>query len=95
MRCRAAAFVFAGTCSLLLAGCEGFSADAGMASLSQRVVDAIGFKPSKLTTKQDFIRVRDQVAQLLRAPLTADTAVQIAVANNRGLQARYGAIRVR
>ncbi len=78
----------------LLAGCASFSADGGMAPVSQRVVADIGVEPRKLVTEQDFTLARDQVAQYLGAPLTADAAVQIAVANNRGLQARYNALGV-
>ena len=36
--------------------------------------------------------VHARVAALLRKPLTADTAVQIALLNNRGLQAAYNAL---
>lgn len=44
---------------------------------------------SDIRTPEDADAVRDTVHQLLRRPLTADAAVQIALLNNRGLQAAY------
>jgi outer membrane protein TolC len=40
-------------------------------------------------TPEDDILARDTVANLLKKPLTADAAVQVALLNNRGLQAAY------
>ncbi|WP_204325044.1 hypothetical protein, partial [Stenotrophomonas maltophilia] len=37
----------------------------------------------------DSERVKSRVTALLRTPLTVDTAVRIALLNNRGLQAAY------
>jgi outer membrane protein TolC len=84
-----AAALFAG---LLLAGCKTLTADGGMAFVEQ-VADA--------ELRKDVVAVRSpeqadevsaRVAALLRKPLTADTAVQIALLNNRGLQAAYNAL---
>ena len=42
-----------------------------------------------IRTEQDEIAARAAVGQLLRKPLTAEVAVQVALLNNRGLQAAY------
>lgn len=73
-----------------LGGCATFSADGGLESvqtagkergLAQNVV--------WLKTEKDAETARASVIKLLAAPLTADNAVQIALLNNRGLQATY------
>jgi outer membrane protein TolC len=72
-----------------LGGCATFSPDAGIGT-----VQAISY--SELS--KDVVKIGDdatagsakaRVDQLLRKPLTADTAVQIALLNNRGLQAAF------
>jgi outer membrane protein TolC len=78
--------------ALLLAGCAGFSPDGGMGT----VQDIAGFELNKdvvaLRTPKDAEIARDTVKRLLRRPLTAEAAVQIALLNNRDLQAAYGAL---
>ncbi len=73
----------------LLGGCASFSADGGLSP-----VQAISY--SELN--KDVVKIGDDAAagsakarvdQLLRKPLTADSAVQIALLNNRGLQAAF------
>jgi outer membrane protein TolC len=75
--------------SSLLAACQTFSGDGGL----QVVADVAG---SEL--KKDIVAIKndeaaasayDRVKHLLRRPLTADAAVQVALLNNRGLQAAY------
>ncbi|EKS28386.1 MAG: TolC family protein [Afipia felis] len=75
--------------SLLLSGCATFSPDRGMGV----VVDVADH-----TIKKDVIAIRsvdeaqqtsDRVKHLLRRTLNVDTAVQVALLNNRGLQAAY------
>lgn len=73
----------------LLGGCASFSADGGLSP-----VQAISY--SELN--KDVVKIGDDAAagsakarveQLLRKPLTADSAVQIALLSNRGLQAAF------
>lgn len=75
--------------ALALSGCATFSPDNGMS-----VVAGV----ASATIKKDVIAVRDNeqagwardaTQQLLRRPLTVDTAVQVALLNNKGLQAAY------
>ena len=42
-----------------------------------------------IASDADTLAVRNTVERLLKRPLTADAAVQIALLNNRGLQAVY------
>ncbi|MES2324213.1 MAG: hypothetical protein V4633_18305 [Pseudomonadota bacterium] len=64
--------------TLALAGCAGFSGDGGQAGVHTLVQERGGPAPG-----------RARLADLLAAPLTADTAVAIALLNNRALQAGY------
>lgn len=73
----------------LLAGCASFSPDGGMAPVSTSVARDLGKDAVALRTPQDVEFARATTATLLRKPLSADRAVQIALLNNRGLQAAY------
>jgi len=75
--------------SLLAAGCAKFTGDGGMAPVSDSVRREIGKDAAKLSSAEDMRRARERVQGLLSEPLTEDTAVQIALLNNRGLQAAY------
>ena len=74
---------------LLGAGCAKFTGDGGMAPVSDGVRKEIGKDVAKLTSAEDHRRARERVQALLAEPLSEDTAVQIALLNNRGLQAAY------
>lgn len=75
--------------ALVLSGCATFSPDNGMS-----VVAGV----ASATIKKDVVAVRgdeqadwarDATQRLLRRPLTVDTSVQVALLNNKGLQASY------
>ncbi|MFN7085237.1 MAG: TolC family protein [Burkholderiales bacterium] len=73
-----------------LGGCATLSQDGGFDAVEtmtrQRLVD----KDIKwVKTERDAAQVQVIVKKLLAAPLTVDAAVQIALLNNRGLQATY------
>jgi outer membrane protein TolC len=74
---------------LLAAGCAKFTGDGGMAPVTDGVRKEIGKDASKLTSVEDHRRARERIQALLAEPLSEDTAVQIALLNNRGLQAAY------
>lgn len=74
---------------LLAAGCANFTGDGGMAPVSEGVRRAIGKDVAKHTSPEDVRRAHDRVQAMLSEPLTEDAAVQIALLNNRGLQAAY------
>ncbi len=73
-----------------LAGCATLSDDGGFGSV-QSAAKERGLKQDIqwIKTEQEADNARASVRKLLAAPLTADTAVQIALINNRGLQATY------
>lgn len=73
---------------LLLSGCIGFSDDGGM-SLVKATAGDINKQVAVLRSDEDATAARAVIEPLLNRVLTADTAVQIALLNNRGLQAAY------
>jgi outer membrane protein TolC len=74
---------------LLAAGCADFTGNGGMAPVTEGVRREIGRDAAKLTSAEDNRRARERVQSLLAKPLSEETAVQIALLNNRGLQAAY------
>ncbi len=75
--------------SLLLAGCASFSPDGGFGRVAQLTEERIGRAPAYLRTPEQANAAQVRVAELLKQPLSADSAVQIALLNNRELQAAY------
>jgi outer membrane protein TolC len=82
----------AGMSLLTLNACASFSPDGGMAPVATHVSAEIGKDTVKITSEADATIVRERVSALLAQPLTADGAVQIALINNRGLQAKYNGL---
>lgn len=80
--------------ALLLAGCSTFSPDGGMQPVVKFAAAELG-KDVSAFHGDDSLRVaRGAVERLLKRPLTADAAVQIALLNNRGLQAAYNELAI-
>jgi outer membrane protein TolC len=75
-----------------LSGCAAFSTDSGMGAVQDIVGTAIEKKVVALRDTNGAGAAQDAVRQLLRRPLTADAAVQLALYNNRELQASYNAL---
>jgi outer membrane protein TolC len=77
----------------LLAGCASFSPDGGMSEVARGVGretgPGIGKNVVKITSVEQAQQAKEQVAALLASPLSADAAVQVALLNNRDLQAAY------
>jgi outer membrane protein TolC len=75
--------------ALLLAACATFSPDGGM-SVATGIADRELHKNTiAIRSKDDADAASARVRHILKSPLTADGAVQIALLNNRGLQAAY------
>jgi outer membrane protein TolC len=72
-----------------LFGCANFSPDGGMSVAAGIAAQELEKDTVAIRTPEDATSARTRVADLLRRPLTADAAVQIALLNNRGLQAAY------
>ncbi len=79
---------------VLMTGCATFDQRAGFADVSAAVQDRSGKRVIwNLGTELDA-QVAQEVRALLQDKLTADTAVQVALLNNRDLQAMYAALGV-
>jgi outer membrane protein TolC len=74
---------------LMLAGCATFSEDGGFGKVEEIGQARLGQKPVWQRGEQDAASVRARVRELLIKPLSVDDAVQLALLNNRGLQATY------
>ena len=83
---RLTAVVVAG---LVLTGCASFSQDGGFDSVDKLTKDRIGQSPSYQRSAEQADSAAMRVAELLKQPLTADAAVEVALLNNKELQASY------
>ncbi len=72
---------------LVLAGCASFSPDGGFGRVSELTQERTGHAISDPRGGTDSAAAR--TAELLARPLTADAAVEVALLNNRGLQASF------
>jgi outer membrane protein TolC len=74
---------------LLVSACKTLSPDAGMDAVADIAADALRADVQAIRTPEQAAAARAKVGELLRRPLTARAAVQVALLNNRGLQAAY------
>lgn len=81
--------LFATFGAALLAGCVTFSEDGGFGAVQRAVKERTGQEAKWLRSADEANSVRSRVKELLAAPLSAETSVQIALLNNPGLQASY------
>ena len=75
--------------ALLLSACQTWSPDGGMSVVAGIAARDLNKEAAALRTPEDAQAARTRVVALLRRPLTADSAVQVALLNNRALQAAY------
>jgi outer membrane protein TolC len=75
--------------SLLLAGCASFSQDGGFGTVEELSKARTGQTPAYQRTVEQTDAAKNRIAELLKQPLTADSAVEIALLSNRDLQASY------
>lgn len=78
-----------GALPVVLAGCAKFSPDAGMLPVSERVASELGKDAVKIGSLEETAAAKARVSRILAGKLTADSVVQVALLNNRGLQAEY------
>ncbi|MGJ9417527.1 TolC family protein [Massilia sp. CMS3.1] len=71
----------------VLAGCSTLSNDGGASDVSKLTQPRTGFGVTGERNDRDAQASAAEVSKLLTTPLTPDSAVQIALLNNRGLQA--------
>lgn len=75
--------------AVVLSGCASFSGDQGFSAVAQATQERIGQQGKLLRSDEDHKALAGLLQEQLKQPLTADGAVQIALLNNRGLQATY------
>ncbi|WP_116136958.1 TolC family protein [Trinickia diaoshuihuensis] len=73
----------------LLGGCASFSKDGGFDTVSSTAKDRLGREAVIVKTDADRDAATKRTQALLDQPLSMDDAVQVALLNNRGLQASY------
>lgn len=71
---------------LILTGCASFSQDGGMDVVSQLTKERTGQTVTQARTDSERANMEKIVNDLLAKPLTPDSAVQIALLNNKGFQ---------
>jgi len=84
MRLTAAASV-----ALVFAGCASFSPDGGFDKVGELTKERTGLAPTLVRSEADRNTASSRVAELLKEPLSADGAVELAYLSNRGLQASF------
>lgn len=78
--------------ALSLSACASLSPDGGMSVPAGIAASHLRKDVVALRSEDDEARSSERVARLLKRPLTADAAVEIALSNNRGLQAAYNGL---
>lgn len=80
------------TAALVLTGCASFSTDGGFDRVAELTKERTGQAPAYQRNSQDSDNARVRVDELLKQPLTAEAAVEVAFLNNRGLQANLNSL---
>ena len=75
--------------SYILVGCATFSQDGGLAGVKKTTEQHIKQELVWPKTEAEQKITADRVSELLKTPMDADCAVQIALLNNKGLQASF------
>ena len=77
--------------ALALTGCASLSSDGGFGTVQKAAGERLGTTVELTWARQpeDLDRIDQRVGELLSKPLSMDAAVQVALLNNRGLQAAY------
>ena len=75
--------------AVLLSACKSFSPDGGMSTVATIAGQGLNKDVVLVSSPEEAAYAQNRVARLLNVPLSADAAVQIALLNNRGLQATY------
>ena len=74
---------------MLLSACTWFSPDAGMGVVTTIAQQELNKDVAAIRSPEEAEAAAARVRRLFGRPLTADAAVQVALLNNRGLQAAY------
>lgn len=82
-------FAAAALAAAALGGCASPSPDGGFDAVGQVAAEHLGKELRWARDDADRTAIDERVAAVLAAPLSADDAVQVALLNNRGLQADF------
>lgn len=74
---------------LLLGGCANFSKDGGMTLVADQTGSMLGTPAVKVRNEAEAAAAQARVRSLLVKPLSVNAAVEVALLNNRALQAAY------
>ena len=77
---------------LLLGGCATLSRDGGFGAVANVAKERLGKNSQWVRSASEANSVQISIKNLLAQPLTVDNAIQIALVNNRGLQATYAEV---
>lgn len=80
--------------SVLLSACQTFSPDGGLGPVAAFTNQELGKDIVAIDSDASALTARTAIERLLKRTLTADAAVQIALLNNRGLQAAFNELRI-
>jgi outer membrane protein TolC len=80
--------------ALLLSACTTFSKDGGFGPVAQTARDRLGQEARWARTPEEAASLREETRKRLAQPLTVESAVQIALWNNPGLQAGYAQLQI-
>ncbi len=86
---RSSAWLVMVTASTFLGGCASFSPDGGFEPVQQITQQHLGKNVQWARSSDQRSDLEGRVAELLARPLSVDDVVQIALLNNRGLQASF------
>ncbi len=75
--------------AILAAGCASFSPDGGMDAVGGIASAELGQDAIKIGDEGTAAEARNRTSRLLKSTLSAEMAVQVALLNNKGLQAAY------
>ena len=75
--------------AVLLSACKSFTPDGGMSTVAAVAGAGLNKSVARIGSSETAALAQSEVGRLLRAPLSAEAAVQIALLNNRELQAAY------
>jgi outer membrane protein TolC len=78
--------------AMAVAGCASLSDDARFGPVEQAVQERTGAQTKWVRSESEADSVRGRVKELLAQPLSAESAVQVALLNNPGLQAGYAEV---
>jgi outer membrane protein TolC len=78
----------------LLSACKTLSPDGGMGTVATIASEGLNKDVARVSSSADAAYAETRVSRLLRAPFSADAAVQVALLNNAELQAAYNRLGV-